>query len=65
MNIIIADDRPDWIKAEDKVAACQMRCYLFKKCSSRIGVDCKHLGGSEIPKIHDRKGRVEGWKIKS
>lgn len=54
-NVLIADDCPDWIKSEDRVMACSARCSLFKKCSSRIGFDCKKLGGSEIPKIQDKR----------
>lgn len=58
MKIIIADDRPDWVKREDEVMACMTRCSFFKRCSSRIGTECKRLGGTEIPKInHVRKGR--------
>jgi hypothetical protein len=56
MDVLIADDRPEWIKAEDRVAACQIRCSLFRRCSSRFGIDCKHLGGTEIPKTNNRKG---------
>ena len=51
MKVLIADDRPDWMKEEDEVMACMTRCSSFKRCSSRIGTQCKKLGGSEIPKI--------------
>lgn len=50
MRVIIADDRPLWMKKEDERALCE-RCFLFKKCMSRFGLDCKKLGGTEIPKI--------------
>ncbi len=50
-NVVIADDRPAWVKKVDKVMACWTRCSLYKKCSSRMGIDCKKLGGSEIPKL--------------
>jgi hypothetical protein len=50
-NVVIADDRPAWIKEEDKVMTCMTRCSLYKKCASRMGPDCKKLGGSEIPKL--------------
>jgi hypothetical protein len=50
-NVLIADDRPDWMRKEDKLMACMTRCHLFQKCSSRMGTDCKKLGGNEIPKI--------------
>lgn len=50
-KVIIADDRPAWVKAEDKAMACLTRCKLNKRCSSRLGTDCKRLGGNEIPKI--------------
>lgn len=60
MNIIIADDRPKWMREEDLIVACQTHCHLFKRCSSRFGCDCKRLGGSEIPKIQThRKGKVK------
>lgn len=49
--VVIADDRPLWMRVEDKRAACEKRCSLFKRCSSRLGGDCKKLGGTEIPKI--------------
>jgi hypothetical protein len=60
-QVVIVDSRPDWMKAEDRMAAC-MRCSLFKKCSSRFGYECKKLGGSEIPKI--RGGSPEKEKTK-
>lgn len=50
-NVIIADDRPAWIKAEDKWAVCFIRCPLYKKCSCRHGAYCKRLGGFEIAKL--------------
>lgn len=56
-SVIIADDRPKWMQAEDRVMACWSRCPLYKKCSSRFGMDCKKLGGSEIPRLGKRTGR--------
>jgi len=50
-NVIIADDRPEWVIKEDQVMTCWTRCSLYKKCSSHHGFDCKKLGGTEIPKI--------------
>lgn len=50
-NVLIADDRPKWMQKEDKIMTCMHRCLFFKQCSTRIGTDCKKLGGSEIPKI--------------
>jgi hypothetical protein len=50
-NITIADDRPAWVKKEDRVMACLTRCSLYKKCSSHHGMNCKKLGGTEIPKL--------------
>jgi hypothetical protein len=50
-NVIIADDRQAWVKKEDRVMACLSRCSLYKKCSSHHGMDCKKLGGNEIPKL--------------
>lgn len=57
-QVIITDVRKDWMKKEDGEYACR-RCSLYKNCSSRYGLDCKRLGGSEIPKIRyqKRKGR--------
>lgn len=57
-NVLIADDRPKWVREEDKLMPCMTRCSSFKICSSRFGVDCKMLGGSEIPKIRHERGRV-------
>jgi hypothetical protein len=50
-NVIIADDRPAWVREEDKWAVCFIRCPLYKYCSSRHGKDCKRLGGTEIAKL--------------
>lgn len=50
-RVVIADDRPVWVQKEDKVIVCFNRCSQFKRCASRMGLDCKKLGGSEIPKI--------------
>ncbi|PAE70589.1 hypothetical protein CHH84_19905 [Bacillus licheniformis] len=51
-NVIIADDRPLWVREEDRIMVCMMHCSKFKRCASRMGADCKRLGGSEIPKIN-------------
>lgn len=51
-DVILADDRPLWMQQEDKIMACMTRCSKFKVCNSRIGSDCKKLGGTEIPKIN-------------
>lgn len=51
LNVLIADDRPEWMRVEDKRMVCFTHCSLYKKCSSHHGMDCKKLGGSEIPKI--------------
>ena len=50
-NLVIIDERPFWMVEEDKLMACMTRCHLFKKCYSRIGHDCKKLGGELIPKV--------------
>ncbi|MCY9348308.1 hypothetical protein MOF19_16415 [Bacillus spizizenii] len=39
--------------------ACMTRCSQFKACASRMGSDCKKLGGTEIPKINGG-GRYHG-----
>jgi hypothetical protein len=50
-NVVIADDRPTWIRNEDKWMACMTRCPLYRKCASRFGKECKRLGGTEIPRL--------------
>lgn len=50
-QVIIANDRPKWVRAEDKRAVYQTRCSQFKKCSNLLGSDCKKMGGTEIPKL--------------
>jgi hypothetical protein len=50
-NVVIADDRPAWVRNEDKWAVCWHYCPLFKYCQSRFGTDCKKVGGTEIPKL--------------
>jgi hypothetical protein len=50
-KVVIADDRPKWMRDEDTKMICLTRCSLYRKCSSRLGVDCKHLGGDMIPKV--------------
>lgn len=54
MQVTIIDARPDWMKAEDELMAC-MSCHYFRRCKSRIGYECKHLGGTEIPKVDAHK----------
>ncbi|MFD0825832.1 hypothetical protein ACT8ZR_09150 [Neobacillus sp. M.A.Huq-85] len=56
-KVIIADDRPEWMAREDNMMICFTRCSLYKKCSSRFGMDCKRLGGTEIPKERRRYGK--------
>lgn len=50
-KVVIADDRPKWMREEDTKMICFTRCSLYKKCSSRLGIDCKRLGGTEIPRV--------------
>lgn len=54
-NVIIADDRKPWMIKEDREMVCLTRCSLSKICSSRHGMDCKRMGGTEIPKIVEKK----------
>lgn len=51
MNVSIFDDRKPWMKEEDRLMTCAWFCPLYRNCSSRMGYDCKRLGGLEIPKI--------------
>lgn len=62
MQVVIADDRPKWQQKEDREMACMTRCSLYKKCSSRHGFDCRHLGGDTVPKINNRGGSGEKEK---
>jgi len=50
-KVILADDRKPWMIKEDREMVCLTRCSLYKVCASRHGMDCKRLGGSEIPKV--------------
>jgi hypothetical protein len=50
-QVLFIDERPQWMVKEDKLMACMTRCHLFKKCSSRVGSDCRKLGGEVIPKL--------------
>lgn len=50
-DVVIIDTRKPWMVAEDREMACMSRCPLYRKCSSRIGFDCKRLGGNEIAKV--------------
>ena len=56
MKIIIADDRKSWMIEEDKRMAC-MRCSLKENCRSLLGFDCKKVGGDQIPKFNNRRGK--------
>ena len=51
MQVTIIDTRPDWMLREDRLMTCMLHCRIWRKCVSRMGEECKHLGGSEIPKI--------------
>jgi hypothetical protein len=50
-QVEITDTRPKWMKREDEWMICFERCPLFRRCQTRNGKDCKHQGGSAIPKI--------------
>jgi len=50
-NVVITDSRPKWMIKEDRHMACMMHCRLYKCCNSRVGNECKKLGGDTIPKI--------------
>jgi hypothetical protein len=56
-EIVIVDTRPLWMQKEDQKAFCSLKCKLFKQCSSRVGSDCRHYGGSVIPKIRNKELR--------
>ena len=50
-SVTITDSRAPWMQKEDKQIACMTRCGLYRHCSSRIGYECKKLGGDTIPRI--------------
>lgn len=54
-RVMIVDGRPDWMRKEDELMACLSRCPLFKRCSTRAGTACRHLGGDVIPKIRNKR----------
>lgn len=54
-SVLICDSRPEWMQIEDKYYACQTFCRKFQRCSTRVGFDCKCLGGNVIPKLHFNK----------
>ncbi|MBM7717165.1 hypothetical protein JOC94_004190 [Bacillus thermophilus] len=56
MQVVVIDDRADWMKKEDVWWVCFSRCPLYKKCSSHFGSNCKRLGGDKIPKVRDNDG---------
>jgi hypothetical protein len=50
--VVITDDRPKWMTAEDRFMEClNSRCRWVLSCQSRFGKECKHLGGGKIPKM--------------
>lgn len=51
MEVIFIDERKPWMITEDREWACFSRCPFYKKCSTRMGHDCKRLGGGYIPKL--------------
>lgn len=55
MNAVIVDSRTPWMIQEDEQMACMTRCRLYKYCNSRIGTECKKLGGNVIPKLRERE----------
>ena len=54
MKVTIVDARPEWMREEDRIMTCYWFCPLYKQCDSRLGADCKRMGGNEIPKIRRR-----------
>ena len=50
-QVVIVDTRKPWMVAEDREYTCFSRCPFYRKCQSRVGFDCKRLGGNEIPKV--------------
>lgn len=51
MQVTFIDTRTDWMIAEDRLMQCMSRCSMWRRCQSRVGEECRRLGGSEIPKI--------------
>ncbi|MEK5068079.1 hypothetical protein [Sporosarcina sp. FSL K6-1508] len=54
-KVIISDVRPGWMRREDEGVACMTRCRLYRHCISKMGFDCKKLGGDNIPVLKERK----------
>ncbi|AKN55621.1 hypothetical protein AB434_3216 [Heyndrickxia coagulans] len=50
-KIIIKDSRKKWMVEEDRKYVCQTFCKQHKRCSTRLGYDCKKFGGDRIPKF--------------
>lgn len=51
MQVSIIDARPEWMIREDMEMACFYRCPLYRKCSTRMGYECRRFGGEHIPRI--------------
>lgn len=49
--VIIRDSRPAWMRKEDKELVCMIHCNFYLNCNSRVGKDCKKLGGGVIPVV--------------
>lgn len=50
-TVVITDSRTSWMIKEDGQMACMTKCRLYKHCNSRMGYECKKLGGDTIPRI--------------
>lgn len=55
MQVTIIDTRPQWMIREDAVMTCLYQCDMFNRCKTRMGSECKVLGGHVIPKIREVK----------
>lgn len=49
-QVEVIDTRPVWMKAEDGQYKC-LQCREYRYCTSRVGEQCRKLGGKVIPKI--------------
>lgn len=55
MQVVIVDSRPKWMIREDKQMPCMTHCRLWSQCATKVGHDCKVLGGHIIPKIRTKR----------
>lgn len=53
MQVEVIDTRPAWMIKEDGQYKC-LQCREYRYCTTRVGEQCRKLGGKVIPKIRRR-----------